>query len=30
MTHLLYFLIAIEAGLIGFKFYSGLLSVVRA
>jgi len=30
MTNLLYFLVAVEAGLIGFKLYSGLLSVVRA
>jgi len=30
MTNLLHLLIAIEAGLIGFKLYSGLLSVVRA
>jgi len=30
MTHLLYFLVAVEAGLLGFKLYSGLLSVVRA
>jgi hypothetical protein len=30
MTHLLYFLIAIEAGLIGFKFYSNIIGVWRA
>jgi len=30
MTNLLYLLLSIEAGLLGFKLYSGLLSVVRA
>jgi hypothetical protein len=30
MTNLLYFLVAVEAGLIGFKLYSNIIGVWRA